>query len=159
MATRQKARRTHADALGLLQTEHQQLRELFQHYTNTTTPQGKHQIAAHLCNALDLHMDVEELVFYPAMARATDEEGEQLVAAARWDHQTITYLMTELEAADDTEEFDARFHTLMATVQRHLRAEEIRLFPKAAEHLEKRLEDLRDEMVELKQQLTASARE
>ena len=96
-------------------------------------------------------------MFYPACAEETDEEGKQLVAESLEEHQGVKELIDELREIDtNNAEFDSKFHALMADVQHHVEEEESEMFPKAEEALEAHLEDLMDEMQELKQQLTAA---
>ena len=78
MATRQPL-----DAIALLTAEHQQVRELFQHYATVTDPDTQRQIARAVCTVFAHHAQLEEMVFYPAFAEVTDEEGHLLVTEAR----------------------------------------------------------------------------
>jgi hemerythrin superfamily protein len=66
-------------------------------------------------------------------------------------------LLEDLQAPDLAfEPFEARVLRLMDTVADHMAAEENALFPFAAEDLAAHMEDLLDEMQELKRQLLAS---
>jgi hemerythrin-like domain-containing protein len=94
---------------------------------------------------------------YPAFHAVTDDEGQQLVAEAIAAHQAVQECMDALRDRDvDGEAFDARVRGLMDALEAHMATEEHALFPFAAEDLADRLEDLRDEMQELKRQLLAS---
>jgi hemerythrin superfamily protein len=147
------------DAIALLQAEHQQVRDLFRHYATAPDPDTQRQIAREICAALALHARLEETVFYPAFHAATDEEGKQLVAEAIAAHQAIQELIHEVQDPDaDFEAFDARVLGLMDTMEAHMAEEEHALFPFAAEDLADRLEDLRDELVALQQQLTTATK-
>jgi hypothetical protein len=155
MATRQPR-----DAIGLLTAEHQQVRDLFQHYVTVTAPDMQRQIAREVCTVYARHAQLEELVFYPAFAAVTDEEGHLLVTEARAAHQAIQELMREVLAPDaDVAVFEARFLGLRDTMEAHMAAEESALYPFAAEDLADRLDSLWDEMVARQQQLTTSTGE
>jgi hemerythrin-like domain-containing protein len=152
MATRQPL-----DAIALLTAEHQQVRDLLQHYATTTDPDTQRQIASEVCTVFARHAQLEELVFYPAFAEVTDEEGHLLVTEAVAAHQAIQELMLEVQAPDvDIAVFEARFLGLRDTLEAHMAAEENALYPFAAEDLADRLESLRDEMVTRQQLLTTA---
>jgi hemerythrin superfamily protein len=142
------------DAIELLKADHRKVQDLFQKYENTSDQKTKQQIAAQVFTELEAHAQLEETVFYPAFAQEADQEGKQLVEEARQEHQTVKDLIAELRDLDDHEEFAAKFQELMENVEHHVQEEEHEMFPKAEEELEAQLEDLRDEMQELKQQLT-----
>jgi spore coat protein CotF len=70
------------DAMGMLTADHRQVRTLFQQYTETPDPYLRQIIAEHVFAELELHMLLEEAVFYPAFAEQADEEGKRLVEGA-----------------------------------------------------------------------------
>jgi hemerythrin-like domain-containing protein len=55
----------------------------------------------------------------------------------------------------DQEAFAAKFHVLRTKVEQHVQEEESQMFPQAERALEEQLEDLRDEMQEIKEHLLA----
>ena len=156
MAQRSNARRTPTDAIEMLKADHQKVKDLFQKYERAKDAKTQQNVADQICAELELHAQLEETVFYPAFEEAADEEGEKLVEEARQEHQTVKDLMAELEEIDDAEAFDRKFRELMENVQHHVEEEEAEMFPEAEDVLEEQLEDLLQEMQELKQQLTAT---
>ena len=65
--------------------------------------------------------------------------------------------MSELQGIDlDEAEFEVKFHELMRIVREHVAEEENEMFPEAQVILADQLEDLMDQMVELKHHLTIS---
>ena len=145
------------DAIEMLEADHQKVRELFSKYEATRDQRAKRKIAEQVFIELETHTQLEETVFYPAFAEETDEEGKQLVAESLEEHQAVKELIDELRDLDvDDAEFDSKFRMLMEDVQHHVEEEESEMFSKAEEELEAHLEDLMDEMQELKQQLTAA---
>ena len=146
-----------ADAIAMLQADHQKVRDLFRHYETTTDPETQRQIAQHVCTALARHAQLEETLFYPAFHAVTDDEGKLLVAEAVAAHQAIQELMEDLRDPDlEMAVFDARFLGLKDTVEAHLAAEENALFPFAAEDLAEHMAHLLVEMQALHQRLTTS---
>jgi Hemerythrin HHE cation binding domain len=144
------------EALHMLREDHHRLRKLFQKYGKTISWPIKRRIAEHVFLALELHTQLEETVFYRAFALAADAVGEQLIEDALQDHQMMKDLLAELRESNDAEEFETCFHTLRETVERHMEEEEHELFPQAARALAAHMEEIRDEMHELKQLLLAS---
>ncbi len=64
--------------------------------------------------------------------------------------------MEELRGVEaDQEAFAAKFQELRTKVEQHVQEEESQVFPQAEQELEEQLEDLRDEMQEIKEQLLA----
>ena len=66
-------------------------------------------------------------------------------------------LIQELrEMGPDAQAFDAKFKELVRNVEHHVQEEESQMFPLAEDHLADEVEDLMDEMQELKEQLLTS---
>jgi hemerythrin superfamily protein len=146
-----------ADAIALLQADHQKVRDLFRHYETTTDPETQRQIAQQICTAMARHAQLEETLFYPAFHAVTDDEGKLLVVEAVAAHQAIQELMEDLQDPDlAVEVFDARVLGLKATVEAHIAAEENALFPFAAEDLAANMEPLLVAMQALHQRLITS---
>jgi hypothetical protein len=140
-----------ADALEMLKADHRRVHKLFQAYEATHEPAMQHQIAIALFVALELHRHVEEHVFYPAFAEATTRAGHTLVDTSLEAHEQIEVCLEELQGLEaGSEAFEATFHALRLMVDQHIQHEERQLFPQAAVALAAQLEDLRDEMQDLK---------
>ena len=140
-----------ADAIEMLKADHRRVHKLFQAYEATHKPAMQHQIAMALFVALELHMQVEETVFYPAFAEATDRAGHALVDTSLEDHEQIEVCIEELQGLEaGSEVFEATFRTLRLMVEQHIQHEERQLFPQAEVALAELLEDLRDEMQDIK---------
>jgi hemerythrin superfamily protein len=144
------------DAIAMLKADHQTVRALFQQYTAARDQPTKQQLAQQVFIELETHAQLEEMVFYPAFAAASDDAGKQLIEDARQEHQTVKDLITELRAIDDEDEFAPRFRALMDNVEHHVQEEEGEMFPEAEELLADRDAELVDEMQEIKKQLLAS---
>jgi hemerythrin superfamily protein len=146
-----------ADAIEMLKADHRRVLNLFQHYEETNDQALKQRMAEEIFVELDLHTQLEEAVFYPAYEEETNRIGQELVEASVEQHQEIEVLVEELRGLeDDHETFGAKFQELRTKVEQHVQAEEGQLFPQAEQVLEEQLEDLRDEMQEIKEQLLAS---
>jgi len=145
------------DAISLLKADHRKVKNLFARYESAGDFSTKHLIAEQVFTELELHTQLEENVFYPAYEAMAGKNGTQLVADSRLAHEHVRELMIELQGIDlDEAEFEGKFHELMGIVREHVAEEENAMFPEAEQILADQLEDLMDQMVALKQQLTIS---
>jgi hemerythrin superfamily protein len=145
-----------ADAIEMLKADHRRVRALFQRYDETDDQGMRQGIVAELFVELELHTQLEETVFYPAFADESNQEGQELVAASLEDHEDIDVLVEELRGLEaDQEAFAAKFQELRTKVEQHVQDEESQMFPQAEQALEEQLEELRDEMQEIKEHLLA----
>jgi hemerythrin-like domain-containing protein len=156
VATRNRKIRQPKDAIAMLKADHQKIRQLFQDYAVARDQVTKQAVATLVFIELETHAQLEEIVFYPAVNEET-EYGPALVQDSLAAHATMKQLMQELrEMGPDFKTFDAKFKELMIEVEHHVAAEENELFPLAEEELAEDMQDLRDEMQQLKAQLLAS---
>ena len=121
-----------ADALALLQQDHDQLRDLFRGYQQLgDDPRpSKQELFELIRRTLAVHAVVEEDVFYPAVEHAPDRGAAKMVAEARKEHRILKSLLAELGAlTPDDESYDTRMDVLRETVEHHAEEEEQRLFP------------------------------
>jgi hemerythrin-like domain-containing protein len=145
------------DAIAMLKADHQRVRDLFQEYEAAQDQQAKRDIAEEAFVELEMHAQLEEQVFYPAVEDETDEQGQELVEERLQAHQTVKDLIQELrEMGPDVKAFDAKFKELVRNVEHHVEEEESQMFPLAEDQLADEVEELMDEMQELKDQLLAS---
>ena len=140
-----------ADTIEMLKADHRRVHKLFQAYEATHEPAMKSRIAMALFVALELHMHVEETIFYPAFAEETTLAGYVLVDTSVEDHEQIEVCIEELQGLEaGSEVFEATFRTLRLMVEQHIQHEERQMFPQAEVALAAQLEDLRDEMQDIK---------
>jgi hemerythrin superfamily protein len=146
------------NALDLLKNDHQQVDRMFKEYEETkdgADDTEKEQLVTQICDALTVHAQIEEEIFYPAARRALDEqEGRELLDEAAVEHQTLKDLIGRLEAAPtDDPLYDAGVKVLSEYVKHHVKEEENELFPKL-KSAEVDLDALGAELAKRKEQLT-----
>jgi iron-sulfur cluster repair protein YtfE (RIC family) len=157
MAKQSKDEAQRHDAIAMLKADHQKVRDLILRYDAARDQRTKWELAAKVCIELELHAQVEENIFYPAFEEETNREGQDLVEESLKEHDAVETLIEELRTLKPEDAlFQEKFDELRATVEHHVQEEEGRMFPEAERELEEQLEDLRDEMQELKQSLLAS---
>jgi hemerythrin-like domain-containing protein len=142
------------NAIALLKADHEHIKRLFRTYETAAegTSQDKQVIAEQIFTELEVHSQIEEELFYPAVRAKTDQEGQDRVAESLEDHQAVEALIEILRTLDpQDEEFAARFEELMDTAEAHIEDEEEELFPEAEERLSDELERLGTRMQERKE--------
>jgi len=156
MPTRRNDYEQPTDAIAMLKADHQRVKDLFAQYEATSNPETKRTLAERVFVELETHTQLEETVFYPTVNEETDE-GPALVKESLSEHEMVKNLIQELRGlAHNMDEFDARFHVLMRTVEHHVGEEEAAMFPLAEEELAEDLTEMMDEMQELKADLQGS---
>jgi hemerythrin-like domain-containing protein len=156
MPSRQNDHAQPADAITMLKADHQRVRDLFSQYEATNNQATKRTLAAQVFMELETHAQLEENIFYPAVNEGTDE-GPDLVKDSVQDHETVHQLIQELQGIQqDTDEFDAKFHELIRNVEHHVEEEESEMFPLAEQELAEDLDEMSEEMQEMKADLQGS---
>ena len=100
--------------------------------------------------ALQMHMQAEEEIFYPAVKNADDLEDQ--VIESYDEHAEVKALLAQLDSLDpSTEEFQTALATMKAGIEHHVAEEEDEMFPTAEEELGRaRMEELGRQIEELK---------
>ena len=144
------------DAIAMLKEDHQRVKDLFAQYEGTSNMEAKWTVAEEVFVELETHAQLEEQIFYPAVNDDSDE-GPALVQEALQEHQQVKDLIVTLrEMGPDNHDFDATFRALMQNVEHHVEEEENQMFPLAEQALVEDLDELKDEMQELKKAILAS---
>jgi hemerythrin-like domain-containing protein len=157
MAPRNATRSRPKDAIAMLQADHHKVRQLFRAYRTAQDPATQWEIALDIFDELEVHAQLEEVVFYQAVEEETTSLGKRLVHASLEEHQEALALIQDLRGlVPGFPEFDTKFQALVLTVEHHMTEEETEMFPLAAAAVEEDLQDLRNEMLHLKAHLLAS---
>jgi hypothetical protein len=77
MPSRQNNQAQPADAIAMLKADHQRVRDLFAQYDAADNVETKRMLAEQVFTELEMHAQLEENVFYPAVNEET-EEGPEL---------------------------------------------------------------------------------
>lgn len=122
-------KKTKGNAIALLKTDHDKVKDLFKKFNETDNRREKKTIVSQAIMELKLHATVEEEIFYPAVRKPV---GKELMTEADEEHHVAKVLIAEIEEMDGTEEhFDAKFTVLAENVKHHIKEEEGEMFPKA----------------------------
>jgi Hemerythrin HHE cation binding domain len=131
-AGRRRAPRAPNDAIALLKADHRQVEDWFQQFEKARSSDRKRDLARNICDALRVHTQIEEEIFYPAFYEATGEKD--LHHEAIVEHDGAKKLIAEIESTGPDEEYyDARMTVLSEMIKHHVKEEEQRngLFAKA----------------------------
>jgi len=142
------------DAIKLLSADHREVEALFKEFQKTKEDESANaDIVQRICNALSVHAEIEEEIFYPAAHEALSEKGDDLLDEAEVEHASIKTLIEQLRDAKPGEDlYDARVKVLSEYVTHHVREEEGELFPKVTK-TDLNLDELGAELMERKAEL------
>jgi hemerythrin superfamily protein len=110
-------------AIVLLKKDHREVEALFRAYKRSESESEKQTLAKKICDALKIHAQIEEEIFYPAFLDATGQESihdEALV-----EHDGAKKLIAEIEnTALGDRMVDARVSVLSEMTKHHVKEEE-----------------------------------
>lgn len=128
-ATPKKTAAAAKDAIALLKADHATVSGLFADYEKTDSTKKKKALVAELCTELNVHTQIEEEIFYPAIKAALKDK--LLVPEATVEHGGIKNLIAQIEGVEpDGAGYDAKVKVLSEYVKHHVKEEHTEMFPK-----------------------------
>ena len=117
------------DALELLKTDHKTVKDLFEKAEGSEKKEQL-QLFEKIKTELETHTQIEETVFYPAVAK--NEELKDMVLESLEEHKQVKTLLREMEnLSSDSEKFEPKLKVLMENVEHRAEEEEEgKMFPK-----------------------------
>jgi hypothetical protein len=143
------------DALELLKQDHAKVKKLFEKAESAEEREQK-RIFTQIKTELEIHAQIEENVFYPAMQRY--DELKEMVVESLKEHSNLKTLLQEMATLSDSEDFEDKLEELIDNVEHHAEDEEEgKMFPKVRELVSaKELEKLGAQLQAAKGQCKAS---
>ena len=146
------------NAIELLKKDHKEASDLMDQIEIADKgDRSAKELFNQLKEALTLHTQIEEQIFYPELKR--HDETKDMIAEAFEEHQEVKDILAEmstLSPADD--EFMDKLTELREGVDHHVEEEETEMFPKAEKVLgQSRLEELGRQLEEMKRSKSATA--
>ena len=139
-------------ATDMIRADHTRVLGAFHRYSIAARPQAKQGLAESICLALEVHAQIEEEIFYPAMRAAGSELEKELVT----EHEEMRRLISMLRGIDPADvEYDRVFMELMRDVIHHVADEETVLLTHAESVLGERLGELGARMLRRRLELKA----
>jgi len=135
----------------MIRMDHTHVVALFHRYKVDGSASRRRALISNACLALEVHAQLEEEIFYPALAAVLGPDD--VLAKSEPEHNEMRRIIGELrarttqESADVDSSCDDLFFELMRSVLHHVADEESRLLP-AAERL------LSDQLAELGSRMT-----
>jgi hemerythrin superfamily protein len=128
-----KASDASSDAIQMLVTDHKTVKDLFAQFQKMRedgSDDEKSAIVQEICNALTVHAEIEEQIFYPAVREAI--EDSDLMDEALVEHAGAKSLIAQLQEMDPEDDlYDAKVTVLGEQIAHHVEEEEGVMFPKA----------------------------
>lgn len=119
-----------ADAIKLLKADHREVKGWFADFDKTDDDAKKQELADKICQALTVHAQIEEEIFYPAAYDALDEDGDDMLDEAEVEHASAKELIAQITASKVGDPlFDAKVTVLGEYIDHHVEEEEGELFP------------------------------
>jgi len=111
------------DAVALLKADHRQVEQWFAEFEKARSANVKRRLAASICQALTVHTEIEEEIFYPAFLQATKDKDMHHEAVV--EHDGAKKLIAEIQESDPSDDFyDAKVHVLSEMIKHHVKEEE-----------------------------------
>lgn len=148
----------HKDALDLLSSDHHEVEKLFKQYKKLADKDAdseqRQELANQICQALSVHAQIEEEIFYPTLREASEETD--LLDEAAVEHTSLKELVEQImSSTPDQPLYDAKVTVLAEYVNHHVKEEEGSIFKKARK-AKLDLDDLGMQLAERKQELMES---
>lgn len=141
------------NAIALLKSDHRTVEDLFEEYEHARRADRKQAIVQQICEELTIHAQIEEQVFYPEAKKALSKEESDLIDEAQVEHNSLKWLIAQLEAeTPDSPLYAAKVTVLKEYVEHHVKEEEKEMFPKIRK-TDLDLEALGEVLLETKEQL------
>jgi hemerythrin superfamily protein len=131
---KKRAMRSRSDApaaISLLKSDHREVDALFAQFEKASGAARKQTIVRKICDALTVHVTIEEEIFYPQARDALKRAGEDLLDEAEVEHEGIKWrieLLKKMRPENDL--YDAEVKVLAEYVRHHVKEEERKLFPR-----------------------------
>jgi hypothetical protein len=136
---------------NMIRMDHTHVLTTFHQYQADTSPRIKKGLADTICVALEIHAQLEEEIFYPALRAIADTDA---VSKSVPEHDQMRRLITQLRNLEPGHaSYDETFFELMNNVMHHVADEETLLLPTAERVLADRLGELGAEMTKRRLQL------
>ena len=140
------------NAANMIRADHSRVMSAFHRYSIHGAPRTKRALVKLICLALEVHAQLEEEIFYPAVRAA----GSTLVDELAAEHSRMRSLIAALQGIEPSSgQHDNLFMELMREVIHHVADEETRVLPEAERFLGPRLKELGARMAKRRMELSA----
>ncbi|MGZ3159625.1 MAG: hemerythrin domain-containing protein [Burkholderiaceae bacterium] len=139
---------------NMIRMDHTHVLATFHQYEMDSSPKTKQALINSVCLALEIHIELEEEIFYPALRSVTT--GNNVLEKSEPEHDRMRQLIALLRRMPPTDTgYDQSFMELMQIVMHHVADEETVLLPEAELKLKDKLGELGAKMFKRRLQLSA----
>jgi hypothetical protein len=136
------------DATQLLKKQHREVEHLFKQIEKTEGAEERRQLMQQLSQSLELHMRIEEGIFYPAIRELGTKKAEEMVLEAFEEHGVAKLVMAQLPEVDpEDERFHAKMTVFQELIEHHVEEEEKEMFKLAKKLDEEELQSIGERMM------------
>lgn len=136
------------DPTQLLKKQHREVENLFKKIEKTEDAGERRELLRELSQNLELHMRIEETMFYPAVREVESKKAEQMVLEAYEEHAVVKLVVAQLpEVNVEDERFEAKMTVLQELIEHHVEEEEKEMFKLAKKLGDEELDELGDRMM------------
>ena len=141
-------------ATRMIRMDHSHVLMLFRKFRPDTPTERKRALVDNVCLALEVHAQLEEEIFYPALRSVANAEG--VLDKSVPEHDEMRRLIARLRAMEPVgTDYDQTFMELIRDVLHHVADEETVLLPQAERLMPERLQELGAQMTRRRLQLLA----
>jgi len=138
---------------NMIRIDHTHVLSTFHQYQSDSPDRVKKGLVDTICVALEIHAQLEEEIFYPALRAIAESDA---VAKSVPEHDQMRRLIAQLHKLEPADEaYDKTVFELMNVVMHHVADEETLLLPTAERVLSDRLGELGAQMTKRRLQLAA----
>ena len=136
----------------MIRMDHTHVFAVFHRFKGNTSSARKSALVRNACLAIEVHAQLEEEIFYPALRAAAG--NDPVLDKSGPEHNEMRALIQRLRQLSAEEaDYDRTFHALMRTVIHHVADEESVLLPEAERTMGDRLGELGAEMTKRRLEL------
>ncbi|HZP86179.1 MAG TPA: hemerythrin domain-containing protein [Burkholderiales bacterium] len=140
------------NAVNMIRMDHTHVLATFHKYDKDTPTRIKLALVDNICLALEIHAQLEEEIFYPALRAVTTDN--EVLDKAKPQHDEMRRVIGELRSMQPGDQaYDDKVMELMRDVMHHVADEETVLLPEAERLLANRLDEMGVEMTKRRLQL------
>ncbi len=140
-------------ATSMIRLDHIHVMTTFHQYKASSRPQIKLGLVNTTCLALEVHAQLEEEIFYPAIRKVSDSQTIKKSIPEHAEMRRLIALLRGMEPEDSRH--DDTYMELMRDVLHHVAEEETVLLPEAERLIPDELAELGNTMMKRKMQLVA----
>lgn len=136
----------------MIRMDHTHVFAVFHRFKATTSSVRKRALVRNACLALEVHAQLEEEIFYPALREAAG--NDPVLDKSGPEHNEMRHLIERLRQMTPADaDYDRTFHALMRSVIHHVADEEAVLLPEAELRMADRLGELGAQMTRRRMEL------